>query len=176
MKKFYFIFVVVLISSTSLFAQRQGISIGGNVHFPVGNWAEIAENGYGGSITYEHPLGRNIAGVIYSGYTYFIGDNLGYDWSMIPLVAGAKFYFTPEQDVYMTGLLGVNFITATEPTSGLLAGLDPESKSSTEFAGNVNFGFEAQTSKNGALDISAGFIYITDLSYFGARIAYIFKL
>lgn len=176
MKKLLLCLVFGLILSSSLFAQHQGISIGGNVHFPVGDWANIASVGYGGSATYEHPLGKNIAGVIYSGYTYFIGDNLGYNWSMIPLVVGAKFYFTPEQDWYMAGLLGVNFITATAPTSGLFAGLDPESKSSTEFAGNVNFGYEIKTSKKGAVDISAGFVYINQLSYFGMRLAYIFKL
>ena len=176
MKKYYLPLVVLLLASTSLLAQKQGISIGGNVHFPTGDWANIASIGYGGSVTYEHPLGRNIAGVIYSGYTYFIGDNLGYDWSMIPLVAGAKFYFTPEQDWYMAGLLGVNFITADKPTSGLLAGLDPESTSSTEFAGNVNFGYEIKTSDKGAVDISAGFVYIDQLSYFGMRLAYILKL
>ena len=176
MKNLFLIIVLLFTISQTDFAQRQGISIGGNVVFPVGDWAEIASIGYGGSATYEHPLGKNISGVIYSGYTYFVGDDLGFNWSMIPLVAGAKFYFTPEQDWYMAGLLGVNFITADKPTSGLLAGLDPESTSSTEFAGNVNLGYEIKTSDKGAVDISAGFIYIDQLSYFGMRLAYIFKL
>ena len=50
------------------------------------------------------------------------------------------------------------------------------SASSTEFQGNINFGYEIKTSEQGAVDISAGFIYISDLSYFGMRLAYIFKL
>ena len=112
MKKFYLFFIVVLISSTSLFAQRQGISIGGNVVFPVGDWAEIAEIGYGGSATYEHPLGRNISGVIYSGYTSFGGTEEGLSWTMVPLLAGVKAYLSSKQDWYLAGLLGANFITA----------------------------------------------------------------
>jgi tmRNA-binding protein len=48
--------------------------------------------------------------------------------------------------------------------------------SSTEFAGNVNLGYEVKTSEKGAVDISAGFVYINELSYFGMRLAYIFKL
>jgi hypothetical protein len=160
-----------LILSTNLFAQRQGISLGGNVYFPAGDWAELASIGYGGSVTYEHPLGRNIAGVIYSGYTAFSGDEEGFSWTMIPLVAGAKIYFSPKLDWYIGALLGVNFVTA-ETTI-----LETEySASSTEFAGNVNFGYEIKTSDKGAVDISAGFIYINEMSYFGMRLAYIFKL
>jgi hypothetical protein len=49
------------------------------------------------------------------------------------------------------------------------------SGSSTEFAGNINFGYEVQTSDKGAVDISAGFVYVSDFSYFGMRLAYIFR-
>ena len=171
MKNFYLILIVALTLSTSLFAQKPGISIGGNVFFPVGDWAELANIGYGGSVTYEHPLGRNIAGVIYSGYTYFGGDTEGFNWTMIPLVAGAKFYFTPKTDWYLSALLGVSFLTAETTTI-----LGEATASSTEFQGNVNFGYEVKTSEKGAVDISAGFVYINELSYFGMRLAYIFKL
>jgi hypothetical protein len=171
MKIFYSLLVVMMLFSTSLFAQKQGISLGGNVYFPVGDWAELANIGYGGSVTYEHPLGKNIAGVIYSGYTYFGGDNEGTSWTMVPLLAGAKFYFTPKQDWYAALLLGANFITAKSSTI-----LGDVSASSTEFAGNFNFGYEVKTSEKGAVDISAGFVYINELSYFGMRLAYIFKL
>jgi hypothetical protein len=171
MKIFYSLLVVMMLFSTSLFAQKQGISFGGNVYFPVGDWAELANIGYGGSVTYEHPLGKNIAGVIYSGYTYFGGDNEGTSWTMVPLVAGAKFYFTPKQDWYAAALLGVSFLTANTTILGV-----EYSASSTEFQGNFNFGYEVKTSEKGAVDISAGFVYINELSYFGMRLAYIFKL
>ena len=171
MKKFYLLFIVVLISSTSLFAQRQGISVGGNVVFPVGDWAEFAEIGYGGSATYEHPLGRNISGVLYSGYTSFGGTEEGFSWTMIPLLAGVKAYLSPKQDWYLAGLLGANFITADYTSV-----LGDASASSTEFAGTANFGYEFKTAENGALDISAGFVFINEMSYIGTRIAYIFKL
>ena len=110
---------------------------------------------------------------MYSGYTVFSGDEEGTDftWTMIPLVAGAKFYFSPKLDWYIGALLGVNFVTAETTV------LETEySASSTEFAGNVNFGYEIKTSDKGAVDISAGFIYINEMSYFGMRLAYIFKL
>jgi hypothetical protein len=128
-----------------LLAQRPGISIGGNVYIPVGNWSDIANTGFGGSATYEHPLGRNIMGVIYSGYTYFGSSSEGFSWTMIPLVAGAKFYFTPKQDAkfyftpkqdwYIAALLGASFVTAKTTV------LNEElSASSTDFLGNLNFG------------------------------------
>jgi hypothetical protein len=171
MKNFFSLLILSLLFSTSLFAQKPGISLGGNVYFPVGDWAEFANIGYGGSVTYEHPLGRNIAGVIYSGYTLFSGDADGTDWTIVPLLAGAKFYFTPKTDWYLSALLGVNFLTAETTTI-----LGEATASSTEFAGNANFGYEIKTSEKGSVDISAGFVYVNELSYFGMRLAYIFKL
>ena len=171
MKKFYLFFAFVLILSSSLFAQRQGISIGGNVYLPVGDWAEFASIGYGGSATYEHQLGRNIAGVISVAYISFSGDEEGTSWSMIPALAGVKFYFSPKMDWYITGLLGANFVTAETTV------LEEEySASSTEFAFSANLGYELMLSEKGALDISGGFQYISDLSYFGLRLAYKFIL
>jgi hypothetical protein len=171
MKIFYSLLLVTMLFSTSLFAQKAGVSIGGNVYFPVGDWSEFYNTGYGGSVTYEHPIARNISGVIYSGYTYFGGKSDGFNWTIVPLIAGAKFYFTPKQDWYMTGLLGVSFLTAKTTILGI-----EYTASSTEFQGNINFGYEVKTSEKGAVDISAGYVYINELSYFGARLAYIFKL
>lgn len=173
MKKLFLVFMVLLFSSFSLFAQRPGISVGGNVVFPIGNWAEVASIGYGGSATYEHPINRDVSGIIYSGYTYFGGKNDGYSWSMIPLVVGAKAYLNFKHDWYFAGLIGVNFATY-EYLGWLNEG--SQSVSSTEFAFNANFGYELKTSEDGALDISAGYVYLNEQNYVGVRIAYIFKL
>jgi hypothetical protein len=171
MKIFYSLLVVMMLFSTSLFAQKQGISLGGNVYFPVGDWAEVANIGYGGSVSYEHPIAENTSAMLYSGYTYFTGVTEGDSWTMIPLVAGVKAYLSAKLDWYLAGLLGVNFIT--KDYSNILA---TGSVSSTEFQGNVNFGYEVKTSEKGALDISAGYVYISGLNYIGGRVAYIFKL
>ena len=171
MKKFYLFLFFILISSGSLFAQQPGFSLGGNAYFPIGDWAEFANTGWGGSVTYEHPLGKNIMGVLYSGYTSFTGATEGTEWTMVPLLAGAKFYFTPKQNWYAAVLLGANFATVKATV------LETEtSASTTEFQGNLNIGYEIKTSEKGAVDISAGFIYIDQLSYYGMRLAYIFKL
>jgi hypothetical protein len=167
MKKLYWILIVLIISSASIIAQQRGISIGGNVHFPVGEWSDAASTGFGGSATYEHPIGRNLSGVVYTGYTYFDGVVSGTTWTMVPLVAGVKAYINSKQDWYFAGLIGVNFITFNT---------DFGDASSTEFAGNANFGYELKTSEKGALDISAGFVFISEQSYIGLRVAYIFKL
>jgi hypothetical protein len=171
MKIFYSLLLVMMLLSTSLFAQKAGISIGGNVHFPIGDFAEIASIGYGGSATYEHPIARNTSAMLYTGYTYFDGATEGDSWTMIPLVAGVKAYLSPKLDWYFAGLLGVNFIT--KDYSNIILGTG--SVSSTEFAGNLNFGYELKTSEKGALDISAGYVYISGLNYIAGRVAYIFK-
>ena len=167
MKVLALFLTVLLISSTSVIGQQQGISIGGNVHFPVGEWSDAANIGFGGSATYEHPIGRNLSGVIYTGYTYFPGVAESTNWTMVPLVAGVKAYINNKQDWYFAGLIGVNFITLNTSYGDA---------SSTEFAGNGNFGYELKTSEKGALDISAGFVFISNQSYIGVRAAYIFKL
>lgn len=167
MKRIYSFLIILMFSSTCVFAQQQGISIGGNVHFPVGDWSDVANTGFGGSATYEHPIGRNLSGVIYTGYTYFPGIAESTNWTMVPLVAGVKAYINNKQDWYFAGLIGVNFITLNTSFGDA---------SSTEFAGNANFGYELKTSEKGALDISAGFVFISDQSYIGLRVAYIFKL
>lgn len=167
MKKLFWILIVLIVSSASIFAQQRGISIGGNVHFPVGEWSDRANVGFGGSATYEHPIGRNLLGVVYTGYTKFPGVLESTDWTMVPLVAGVKAYINNKQDWYFAGLLGVNFITFNTEFSDA---------SSTEFAGNANFGYELKTSEKGALDVSAGFVFISNQSYIGLRVAYIFKL
>jgi hypothetical protein len=171
MKIFYSLLLVTMLFSTSLFAQKAGISIGGNVHFPIGDWAEFANIGYGGSAAYEHPIAKNTSIILYSGYTVFEGTAEGDSWTMIPLVAGVKAYLSPKLDWYFAGLLGVNFITK-DYTNVFATG----SASSTEFAGNLNFGYEIKTSEKGAVDISAGYVYISGLNYIGVRVAYIFKL
>lgn len=173
MKNLFLFLIVILLASSSLLAQKKGISIGGNVYFPVGDWADYANTGWGGSASYEHQLSKEVAGVIYSGYTAFSGD-AGYDVTIVPLLAGAKFYFTPKWDWYIAGMLGVDFVTADASTT--IGGQTySASGSSTEFAGNINFGYEVQTSDKGAVDISAGFVYVSDFSYFGMRLAYIFR-
>jgi hypothetical protein len=167
MKNFYLVLIVLLFSSACLFAQQQGISIGGNVHFPVGEWSDFADLGFGGSATYEHPIGRNLLGVVYTGYTYFPGVIESTNWTMVPLVAGVKAYINSKQDWYFVGLIGVNFITHSTSFGDA---------SSTEFAANGNFGYELKTSEKSALDFSVGFVFISDQSFIGARVAYIFKL
>lgn len=171
MKMYYLFFIVTFVLSTSLFAQKQGISIGGNINLPVGEWSDVANIGFGGSATYEHPIGRNISGVVYTGYSYFDGVVEGNSWSMVPLLAGVKYYLSNEQDWYFGFLMGVNFIThdySITPFTGSI--------SSTYFAGNANFGYELKTTENGALDISAGFMFINQQSFFGLRAAYLFKI
>jgi hypothetical protein len=171
MKKFSLLLILAFVVSTSLFAQKQGISIGGNVNLPVGEWSDVANTGFGGSVTYEKPMGKNVLGVLYTGYSYFDGVVEGNSWSMIPLLAGVKYYLSNNQDLYFGFLLGANFITH-DYSNILITGSD----NSAYFSGNVNFGYELKTSENGALDISTGFMFINQQSFIGVRAAYIFKI
>ena len=98
-------------------AQSQWISIGGNIALPMGDFADVANLGFGGTATYERSFTPNIVGQIYAGYLTFGGEDIpgtsdSYSSSMIPIMAGAKYFFQPGKGFYANGLLGVHMFTA----------------------------------------------------------------
>ena len=171
MKKLYQLFCLIIIVSSSIFAQNQGVSIGGNIVQPIGDWEEYTNTGFGISASFEQPVAENLLGVLYTGYTYFDGTADGYSWTMIPIVAGLKYYLSSQQEWYFIGLVGIN-TTNNKYKIGEAEGTE----SFTDLEGNASFGFEIQTSESGAIDLSAGFVFINEQSYVGLRAAYIFKL
>jgi hypothetical protein len=171
MKKFYLLLFTLVTISCFVSAQQQGVSLGGNIMLPVGDWDEIANTGFGGSASFEQPVATNLLGVLYTGYTYFDGAAEGFSWTLIPVVAGLKYYLSSQQDWYFIGLLGINITNSTYKL-----GESEATQSFTDFEGNANFGYEIKTSESGALDLSAGFVFINEQSYVGMRLAYIFKL
>jgi hypothetical protein len=170
MKKIFQLFLFIFFVSASGLAQNQGLSIGGNVVQPIGDWDEFANTGFGVSASFEQPVAQNLLGVLYTGYTYFDGTVDGYSWTLIPVLGGLKYYFNSQHDWYFTALLGIN-ITNNKYKLGEIEGTE----SFTDFEGNANFGYEIQTSETGAIDLSAGFVFINEQSYIGLRAAYIFK-
>lgn len=178
MKKLLSVIVLTVLFAGFINAQSQWGSIGGNLALPIGDWSDFANIGFGGTVTYERSFTPNIVGEAYAGYIMFGGEdypgtNDSYSYSMIPIMAGAKYFFQPGQGLYANALLGVHIFTVDIPEYTLFGFTYGGSESSTEFGLSVGAGYEMPMGKN-ALDLSASFNLISDANYIGARVAYKF--
>lgn len=175
MKRFFSFLVVFLLFSTLSFSQGSGISVGGNLALPIGDWSDFAEMGFGGTVSYEHKFAPNLVGTATAGYLMWSGkedvEGFSYDYSAIPILAGVKFYFTPGQGLYAAGQVGFHLFTIDVDVEafGFTAS---SSASETEFSAAAGVGYEIPVGPKGAVDLNAMFNLISDLNYLGFRVAY----
>jgi hypothetical protein len=105
----------------------------------------------------------------------FVGGS--YSSSMIPIMAGAKYFFQPGKGLYANAKLGVHIYSfdASYDDPDVQAFYDQYSgsTSSTEFSLGLGAGYEMPMGKN-ALDLNAHFMIVSDANYIGARVAYKF--
>ncbi len=102
MKKLLSILVIIVFAASFSLAQHKNhVSIGANVSLPLGSFSDFAGVGFGGTATFEMAFTPNITGVATAGYLKFGGKDLSepgytfsYSYSDIPIMVGAKYYFT----------------------------------------------------------------------------------
>jgi len=180
MKQLFSIVLLSVLFTGFINAQSQGISIGANVALPMGDWSDGANTGFGGTATYERSFAPNIVGQVYAGYITFGGDEaegFSYSYSMIPIMAGVKYFFQPGKGFYANALLGVHMFTAdVDVPAEYEAYYSGGSETSTEFSFGVGAGYEIPVGGKNAVDITAHYMLISDANYIGARIAYRFGL
>jgi hypothetical protein len=179
MKQLLSVILLAVLFTGFVNAQSQWVSIGGNLALPMGSFGDVANVGFGGTATYERSFAPNIVGQVYAGYISFGGKEIfGFDYSssMIPIMAGAKYFFQPGKGLYANALLGVHLFSAKVPTYNFITGTSStETSTSTEFSLGVGAGYELPMGKN-ALDLSAHFMVVSDANYIGARVAYKFGI
>jgi len=122
-------FVAILISSQYSVAQNGRFSIGGELALPSGTYGDAAGTGFGGSLRYEYPMGSNLGLMLTAGYLMYgtktaesgvAGFSYKYEYSqsMIPILAGLKYYFTEQQEgFYGMVQLGMSLMTSKTTTS-----------------------------------------------------------
>ncbi len=180
MKQLLSVMLLAVLFTGFINAQSQWISIGGNIALPMGDFADVANLGFGGTATYERSFTPNIVGQIYAGYLTFGGEDIpgtsdSYSSSMIPIMAGAKYFFQPGKGLYANAQLGVHLFSFDTPEYEFFGVTYGGSETSTEFSLGLGAGYEMPMGKN-ALDISASFNIVSDANYIGARIAYKFGM
>jgi hypothetical protein len=153
MKKVLVLCVVALFMVGLTNAQPNKLQFGAGVYLglPLGSFGDVTSIGFGGIVQAEMDLAPQIVGTATAGYLSFSGKTVnGYDygsWSVIPILVGGKYFFTP--NVYGAVQLGLNFVSYTNknvPTGfNYLTGdiiYGDVSASSTEFGFNFGVGYE----------------------------------
>jgi len=142
------------------------LGIGAEFAFPVGNFGDVFNLGYGGSLQYQHPVANNLNITGSAGYLSFKakdefgGGSIGF----IPVKAGAR-YFVAE-NIFINGELGAAFST--------------EDGGTTAFAYSPGVGVEFPVSDKGAVELGARYegwsANSNTSSFIGLRLAYNFGL
>ncbi len=162
MKKLIVFFAVMLILSTSSFAQTKfALSATVGVNIGLNDFAETYGNGYNGTVTFLY------SAVVSTDLTFSIGYNKWNkeerSFTSIPLMAGFRFYLPAlGLKFYLPGYLGLHITTseAEEPTAvinGEVIGGNVISLSSNNFGFGIGAGVLIPIAPKFSLDINKTF-------------------
>jgi hypothetical protein len=171
-KLFIVLFLLVFVAGTTQ-AQKMGIGIQGGVTLPMGDWSDVVSTGFGGKASFLYNLNKKLAISGEFGYFSFgqkedvYGD---FSWSMMPILAGVRYYFTPKGfRAYVMGKLGVYVANASyEVDFGpFLGGKQTYDDSDSEFGFALGGGFLYPIGKTLNLDVNVGYNIVSDANYLG---------
>jgi len=108
-------FLIVMLFPKPASCQKALYSIGAELAFPAGNYQDIGNTGFGGSIQVENPWSKHVSGILsieYIHYSYneYFGTNHE-QFSILPIQFGVKYYTTGRSanpaGFYLSGQLGL---------------------------------------------------------------------
>jgi opacity protein-like surface antigen len=190
MKKLFILSAIAgIFSFTNLSAQTkdpamsgQKLGIGAEFAFPTGDFGDVYDFGYGGSLQFQTPIVSKLNFTATAGYLNFQGKDLSpvngttikvKDAGIIPVKIGARYFIA--ENFYAGGELGAAFGTGDN--------------SKTAFVYTPNIGVEFPVSDKGSIDLGAryeamsygngdneNFGYSGTNKFIGLRLAYNFGL
>jgi len=181
MKKLFAVLVVFILMAGLTSAQSpMKLGVGGFVGMPMGNFGDLTSLGFGGVVQGEYDFGDKLVGTFTTGYLIFTGKEetisgvtIKYgDWSVIPLMAGAKYYFADE--LYGLAQFGLNMVSYTIPAQNLGFGfvIPEQTFNETKFGYAFGVGYDM-----GTFDLSVKYgSFASDASYVGLTALYKFAL
>jgi hypothetical protein len=127
MKKFYttvtVVFLVFVLSNVVFAQEGFKYGIGGELAMPMGDFGDMAEMGFGGTVIAEKVHKENMTLIATAGYLVFGGkdsDYYEYSFSAIPIQGGVKYFFNPKKEegynMYGLGLVGIHMWSITIKT------------------------------------------------------------
>lgn len=150
MKKLLLLTAVAgLFAFSSVNAQTKApkLSLGADFAFPMGDFGDATDFGFGGSLQYQHPVAENLLVTGSAGYLNFKGKDYtamgvtykGGNSGAIPIKAGARYYF------------GENFFAAGE----LGAAIPTKDGGKTAFVYAPGIGVDFPVSDKGSVELGA---------------------
>jgi hypothetical protein len=130
-------------------------SLGADVAFPTGNWSSNIGTGFGVSGRYEAAIQPKLNWSASIGFLSFSNKYSGTSPTIWPVTGGVKYYFQKSNGgVYGAADMGLFF---------------GNNGAGTKFGFSPGMGYRLQN-----LDFALRYNLVTDLSYWGLRVAYIF--
>ena len=168
MKTILSIFVFVLFSIASLnAADKMSLGAGLVVSFPMGDFGEAANTGFGGTAVFELGFMPQLVGVANIGYISYGTDADEVTFSSVPLLFGVKYYFVKGIGFYGVSQIGFNFFSTSvdiPSVPGYSGG--SASATSTEFTFLIGAGYQLPVGSNVYLDFNGTFNLISDFNNF----------
>ena len=157
--------VLVLGTVSTASAGPIGLSVGGDVLFPMGTFGDVVSTGFGGSVRGEIASSPVFSFGLTTGYYVWSGKDQtsggvtisGADFKGVPLRGYGKFYASPGGGSRFYGIMEIGVFFSSATVSGTIAGQSySTSASSTDFNYAPGIGVEIPLgSGETALDLSA---------------------
>jgi hypothetical protein len=164
MKKIKLTVLFIILTGSFISAQSKfGIGIGGTFLSPTGDFADVYESGFGGTVALTYDLSNNLQLSLTSGYSQLSFNNdkinemlsaFGFDVNidvdsklkLIPVMAGVKYFLTESEfRPYASADLGLHIVSI--------------SASSVKVAGETYDAVAEESKTSAAWGIGAGFLY-----------------
>jgi outer membrane protein W len=183
------VFTLILLVAGGANAQnKMALNIGADVLFPLGDFGNASNIGFGGTAQFEYYVNPMLAVTGKFGYITWsaktgdvpAGVTASGSFKGLPLLFGAKYYFMPEGKARVYGQFELGLFFASASGTVEYAGYKQDySASETDFSIAPAIGVEIPAGHKGAIDISARYFGIFkdgSANNIGARVGYKFML
>jgi len=169
MKKVLVVLIALLCLVGITNAQSKfGVSVQGAASLPMGDFEKIVKMGMGGLATVTYDLGNNLELVGTTGYVTYsqkdiiiFGATITGSTSLIPAIAGIRYYFAPKNfRPYVTAQGGLFLCSVKAEAMGIS---NSDSKSYFGFHGGGGFLYKLGNKMD--LDVNAIYGSVSDISY-----------
>lgn len=165
-----------------VFAGNAQFKIGANLNvgIPTGDMSNYVGVGVGGTVTGLYSFTDHFAAGVQTGYLNFTEkDNSGITFSVIPVTAVAKYYFSASDfKPYVSADLGL-YAQKAKSSAYMYGYTVTASATETDFGFAPALGFEYLLSKQISLDANAKYTNIcasgSATTYFGINIGFVYK-
>ena len=162
------LFIVLI--NISIFPQNQfnaGASF--NIGFPTGSFAELAKTGVGGSIIGEYTFSEKVSALLSVSYQNFPGNvgriayqgsTIDFSVNAIPILAGVRYYFSPE--FFGTIEVGADFVRVTADIYNVYSEEKISSDYQTKYCGLIGAGYRYRMAEASVLELSGIYQLVED--------------